>query len=166
MGTSAKTIYAQWKAACTSTTHTYNEGTGKCEYPAIISTTYCSRNAWSSYSGTCTCFEIDGEGNATGRGFPYSISNGTNRNCSSVCSSAWGANHSGTGTLSPSYYCPSTSGTSLTNCNVSGTVAYARTTDTECPTNWNLDESKGTNGHDYTCPSGGTLSGTTCSYTP
>ena len=43
--TSNTTWYAQWKASCTSTAHTFNESTGKCEYSAVVTMYRCHTTA-------------------------------------------------------------------------------------------------------------------------
>ena len=49
---------------------------------------------------------------------------------------------------------------------MSGDYCYGYVSSSSCPGSYSINTSSGTNGHLYSCSSGHTLSGSTCSYTP
>ncbi len=149
------TLYAVWSTVCTSG-GTYNSSTGKCEYSASITNTYCGKAAnLNGYSGLCDCWS------SSDPDLHDFIMCGKKSSCSAVCS-GWS---NSSGTCSPNYSCPT--GTGLSNYAVYGSTCIANTTESTCPSGWEIRTGLGNNGHDYGCTSSShTLSGTTCSYTP
>ena len=147
------TLYAKWKISCASN-HTYNSSTGKCEYPATISRIYCYRDAsFSGYDGGCDCEYEDINGMT--RYFSVSCQ-------ASGCAAACAASHAGAtggGDCKPKYTC--SSGVQ------SGYACYDYWDNQNyCPYPWSINTYYGTNGYDYTCPEGGSPSGSKCIYTP
>ncbi len=65
-----------------------------------------------------------------------------------------------------SYFCAAGNCVTITSRDIKCEGWTSASTCPTSPNSWNIDIDVGTNGHDYDCPSGGTLSGTTCSYTP
>jgi len=159
-------LFAKWKANCRDTSHTYNTSSGKCEYAATITGTYCKGNisANGTFSGSCRCWIDDGSNGGNGTWSNVYASGHSNSSCISFCASS-GYTSGQTGTLSPNYACPS----GISNPTMTSTLCYGSVNASKCPnSDWEIDTSKGTDGHTYKCSNSvtDTLSGTTCSYTP